>query len=80
MTCYEHAVTRWGMGKPTEVLSVKIDKESDTAIERARVINGVPVYDRSTVVRRVLLLARRAGLFERLEEAADVDAGEEAAS
>ena len=50
------------MGKPTEVLSVKIDKESDTAIERARVINGVPVYDRSTVVRRVLLLARRAGL------------------
>ena len=68
------------MGKPTEVLSVKIDKESDTAIERARVINGVPVYDRSTVVRRVLLLARRAGLFERLEEAADVDAGEEAAS
>lgn len=68
------------MGKPTEVLSCKIDKESDTAIERARVIKGVPVYDRSTVVRRVLLLARRAGLFERLEEAADVDAGEEASS
>lgn len=68
------------MGKPTEVLNVRIDKETDTAIERARVINGVPVYDRSTVARRVLLLARRAGLFDRLEEAADGDAGEEAAS
>lgn len=80
MTYHEHAVTRTDMGKPTEVLNVRIDKETDTAIERARVINGVPVYDRSTVARRVLLLARRAGLFERLEEAADGDAGEEAAS
>lgn len=68
------------MGKPTEVLSCKIDKETDDAIEAARVIEKRAVYDRSTVVRRVLLLARRAGLFERLEEAADGDAGEEAAS
>lgn len=68
------------MGKPTEVLSCKIDKETDDAIEAARVIEKRAVYDRSTVVRRVLLLARRAGLFERLEEAADGDAGEEASS
>lgn len=68
------------MGKPTEVLNVRIDKETDTAIERARVINGVPVYDRSTVARRVFILAMRLGLLSRLEEAADVDAGEEASS
>lgn len=68
------------MGKPTEVLSVKIDKETDDAIEAARVIGGRAVYDRSTVVRRVFLLAMRAGLFSRLEEAADGDAGEEASS
>ena len=68
------------MGKPTEVLSCKIDKETDDAIEAARVIEKRAVYDRSTVVRRVLLLARRAGLFERLEEAADGGAGVEASS
>ena len=80
MTCYEHAVTRWGMGKPTEVLNVRIDKETDDAIEAARVIGGRAVYDRSTVARRVFILAMRLGLLSRLEEAADGDAGEEAAS
>ena len=68
------------MGKPTEVLNVRIDKETNDAIEAARVIGGRAVYDRSTVARRGWLRARRAGLFERLEEAADGDANEEAAS
>lgn len=68
------------MGKPTEVLNVRIDKETDDAIEQARVIAGRAVYDRSQVTRRVLRLAMREGLFGRLEEAVDGDASEEAVS
>ncbi len=71
------------MADPTiemEALNVLIPRSLKRALEKAQVVKGRPEYSLAAVSRIVLTRALAANLHLRLEEAADGDAGEEAAS